>query len=103
MTLLGGVILPALDALSRNLKNTIPSFKKKKGAAALPAEIGEVQVTIWNAAKNSLKSLQTAIDTQAQSVEAALREKFQEAEVLAVSDCVELPQGCSDEDRESLR
>ena len=44
-----------------------------------------------------------AIETQATSVEAALREKFQEAEVLAISDTVELPQGCSDEDKESLR
>ena len=42
-TLMGATLLPALDALSLKLKNTMPSLKKKKGGAALAAEISEVQ------------------------------------------------------------
>jgi len=56
MTLLGAVIVPAFDALCLKLKNTVPSFKKKKGAA-LPAEVGEVQQAIWIATKTALKQL----------------------------------------------
>ena len=55
MTLIGGVVVPALDALSLKLKSTVPNFKKKKGA--LPAEITEVQSTVWTASKTALKSL----------------------------------------------
>lgn len=55
MTLIGGVVVPALDALSLKLKSTVPNFKKKKGA--LPAEITEVQTTVWTASKTALKSL----------------------------------------------
>jgi len=40
MTMYGGVIVPALDALSLKLKTTVPSFKKKKGS--LPAELDQV-------------------------------------------------------------
>ena len=60
MTLLGGVVVPALDALSLKLKSTVPNFKKKKGA--LPAEITEVQSSVWMVMKTALKSLQTAIE-----------------------------------------
>ena len=37
MLIYGGIVVPALDALSLKLKSTVPSFKKKKGP--LPQEI----------------------------------------------------------------
>ena len=55
MLLLGGIIVPGLDALSLKLKSTVPSFKKKKGA--LPAEVESVQRDVWNATKSTLKQM----------------------------------------------
>ena len=60
MLIYGGIIVPALDALSLKLKSVVPSFKKKKGP--LPAEIDQVQRMVWNTMKASLKQLQTSIE-----------------------------------------
>ena len=78
--------MPALDALSLKLRNTVPSFKKKKGA--LPVEITEVQTSMWMATKTALKSLQTAMEEQSTLIEANLHETFAEAEVMAACDRV---------------
>lgn len=56
MFLYGGVVVPALDALSLKIKAVMPSFKKKKGGA-LAAEVDQVQNDIWNAFKKQLKLL----------------------------------------------
>ena len=101
MTLIGGVVVPALDALSLKLKITVPNFKKKKGA--LPAEITEVQSTVWTASKTALKSLQTAIEEQGIFIEAKLNETFTEAEVAAIGERVQLPNNCDADDFEEIR
>ena len=56
MLLYGGVVVPALDAMSQKLKAIVPSFKKKKGAA-LPPQVEQVQKNVWNATKAALKQL----------------------------------------------
>ena len=53
MFLQGGLIVPALDALSLKLRSTVPSFKKKKGA--LPATVDQVQKQVWTVLKQQLK------------------------------------------------
>jgi len=53
MLLYGGVIVPALDALTLKIKDTAPNFKKKKGA--LSTEVDQVQRLVWNATKTHLK------------------------------------------------
>lgn len=70
MTLYSSVIVPALDALSLKLKSTVPSFKKKKGA--LPAEVDQVQKSVWNTTKTALKTISESIEQQSAQIEAAL-------------------------------
>ena len=84
MLIYGGIIVPALDALSLKLKSTAPSFKKKKGP--LPAEIDQVQRLVWNSMKTALKQLQTSIEQQAVLIEASLREHYSEIQVLSSVD-----------------
>lgn len=84
MLLYGGVIVPALDALTIKIKTTTPNLKKKKGA--LPAEVDQVQRIVWNATKTHLKQLQSAVEQQATAIETAVRQSFAESSVLAKID-----------------
>jgi len=77
MLLYGGVIVPALDALTIKIKTTTPNLKKKKGA--LPAEVDQVQRIVWNATKTHLKQLQSAVEQQATAIETAVRQSFAES------------------------
>jgi hypothetical protein len=87
MVIYGGVVVPALDALSCKLKSVMQSFKKKKGA--LPAEVDQVQKEVWNTTKASLKELQRSIEEQAVVIEAALNASFSESQVSEV--CQSIP------------
>ena len=53
MFLHGGLLVPALDALSLKLRAIVPSFKKKKGA--LPPAVDQVQKLVWTALKTNLR------------------------------------------------